>query len=83
VGSSGPDVLQLQQRLTALGYWSGPLDGSFGGVTEQAVFALQKAAGLSPSGTVNAATRAALTNGTRPRARSTSGRFIEVDLFDF
>ncbi len=79
-GSSGADVLDLQRRLTALGYWAGPLDGDFGGQTEQAVWALQKAAGLPATGTVNAATKTALANGVRPKARSTSGRLIEVDL---
>jgi peptidoglycan hydrolase-like protein with peptidoglycan-binding domain len=80
MGSKGPAVLLLQQRLTALGYWTGSVDGNFGDVTQQAVFALQKAAGLPWSGTVTAQTDAALNAGTRPSAKSTSGRLIEVDL---
>jgi peptidoglycan hydrolase-like protein with peptidoglycan-binding domain len=80
MGSSGPAVLRLQQRLSTLGYWLGTLDGDFGGQTQQAVFALQKAAGLSPSGTVTAATQRALDAGVRPTAKSTSGRVIEVNL---
>jgi peptidoglycan hydrolase-like protein with peptidoglycan-binding domain len=80
VGSKGDAVLLLQQKLTALGYWAGTADGNFGDVTQQAVFALQKAAGLPRSGTVTAETDAALTAGTRPQAKSTSGRLIEVDL---
>ncbi len=73
-------MAQLQQQLTALGYWAGAADGRFGGVTEQAVFALQKAAGLRVTGKVTAATESALRAGTRPRPRSASGRLIEVDL---
>ncbi len=80
VGSKGDAVLMLQQKLTALGYWAGQLDGNFGDVTQQAVFALQKAAGLPRSGTVTAQTEAALAAGTRPAAKSTSGKLIEVDL---
>jgi hypothetical protein len=80
VGSSGPAVLELQQELNALGYWLGPADGKFGGTTQQAVWALQKTAGQSPSGVVTAKTWAALKAGTRPHARSTSGDVIEVDL---
>jgi peptidoglycan hydrolase-like protein with peptidoglycan-binding domain len=80
VGSKGDAVTLLQQRLTALGYWTGQVDGNFGDVTQQAVFALQKAAGLPRSGTVTAETEAALNAGTRPTARSTSGKLIEVDL---
>ncbi|GAA5187680.1 L,D-transpeptidase family protein [Rugosimonospora acidiphila] len=80
IGSSGSAVLALQRRLSGLGYWVGTLDGKFGGVTQQAVFALQKAAKLKPTGTVTAATQRALDAGTRPKARSTSGRLIEVNL---
>jgi peptidoglycan hydrolase-like protein with peptidoglycan-binding domain len=80
MGSKGDAVTLLQQKLTALGYWTGQVDGNFGDVTQQAVFALQKAAGLSRSGTVTAETEAALAAGTRPTAKSTSGKLIEVDL---
>ena len=80
VGSSGPEVVALQQRLTALGYWLGSADGRFGGTTQQAMFALQKAAGLPRSGVLDAATSAALDAGTKPTPQSTSGHLIEVDL---
>jgi len=81
-GSSGPAVLALQQRLTALGYWLGTPDGSFGDSTEQAVYAFEKAAGLSRDGIVGPATYAALAQGIVPQPRSTSGYVIEVDLED-
>ncbi len=80
VGSKGDPVTQLQQRLTALGYWNGAADGKFGGLTQQAVWALQKAAGLPTSGTTTPQTWAALDAGTRPAATSTTGSVIEVDL---
>jgi hypothetical protein len=73
-------VLALQQRLTELGYWLGKPDGKFGGTTLQAVYALQKVAGIHPTGVVAAATRRALDNGVRPTARDTTGSGIEVDL---
>ncbi len=79
-GNSGPEVMALQQSLTTLGYWLGSPDGQFGGTTQQAVWALQKAAGLPRSGIMDAATVAALSAGTRPSAKSTSGKVIEVDL---
>ncbi|HVA03711.1 MAG TPA: peptidoglycan-binding protein [Acidimicrobiales bacterium] len=81
-GASGAAVLALQQRLTALGYWLGTPDGKFGDSTEQAVWALQKAAGLSRSGVVGTTTQAALAEGVVPQPRSTSGYVIEVDLED-
>ncbi|MEN3304389.1 MAG: hypothetical protein V7603_591 [Micromonosporaceae bacterium] len=80
MGSSGPAVVRLQQQLTALGYWLGTVDGRFGGGTQQAVFALQKAAGQRATGTVTAATQRALDAGTRPTASSRSGHVIEVNI---
>jgi lipoprotein-anchoring transpeptidase ErfK/SrfK len=80
LGDHGPAVLALQQRLTALGYWLGTPDGSFNGTTEQAVYALQKAAGIGRDGSVGPVTSAALAQGVVPHPRSTSGHVIEVDL---
>jgi peptidoglycan hydrolase-like protein with peptidoglycan-binding domain len=81
-GASGAAVLALQQRLTALGYWVGTPDGKFGDSTEQAVWALQKAAAISRSGVVGPATQTALAEGVVPQPRSTSGYVIEVNLED-
>ncbi|MFC3382926.1 L,D-transpeptidase family protein [Couchioplanes azureus] len=78
-GSKGPEVLALQQSLTKLGYWNGRADGTFGSLTQQAVFALQKAAGLTRDGVVGPKTRKALDEGVRPRARSDGGRVVEID----
>ena len=79
-GAKGAEVLALQKRLTELGYWNGEADGKFGGQTQQAVFALQKAAGLGRDGVVGRKTQKALDNGVRPKAKSTSGRVIEINL---
>lgn len=78
-GDQGPKVLALQQRLSELGYWLGTPDGSFGSLTQQAVFALQKSAGLSRDGIVGPRTKKALADGVRPRARL-SGDGVEIDL---
>jgi peptidoglycan hydrolase-like protein with peptidoglycan-binding domain len=79
-GDQGEAVLVLQQRLIDLGYFLPVADGSFGAGTQQAVWALQKAAGLGRDGVVGPATQGALDAGTRPAPRSTSGRAIEIDL---
>jgi peptidoglycan hydrolase-like protein with peptidoglycan-binding domain len=73
-------VRTLQQRLAELDYWVGQVDGKFGNLTQQAVYALQKAAGIRRDGVVGADTRAALTDKTRPSARTGEGRVAEVDL---
>jgi hypothetical protein len=44
-GAFGDDVVQLQQRLTDLGFAPGPIDGSFGTGTQQAVWAWKKLVG--------------------------------------
>ncbi len=79
-GQNGPSVLILQQELTALGYWVGTPDGVFGDSTQQAVWAVQKAAGLPRDGVVGASTSQALVDGVVPQPQSTSGYVIEVDL---
>ncbi|WP_306215105.1 L,D-transpeptidase family protein [Actinoplanes sp. RD1] len=78
-GVKGDRVVALQQRLTELGYWNGgKADGSFGALTQQAVYALQKAAGLTRDGVVGVKTQKALDQGVRPKAKSTEGRVIEI-----
>ncbi len=72
-------MLALQQRLSSLGYWLGTPDGQFGGLTQQAVWALQKSAGIGRDGEVGAQTRAALARGARPQA-TMSGDGVEIDL---
>lgn len=78
-GDRGEQVLELQERLTDLGYWLGKTDGHFGGLTQQAVFALQQAAGITRDGIVGPQTKAALQAGTRPGAR-VGGTGVEIDL---
>ncbi len=41
-GVAGDDVTQVQQRLTDLGYWPGPVDGVYGPETIKAVWAYEK-----------------------------------------
>ncbi|MEN9504180.1 MAG: hypothetical protein RI958_106 [Actinomycetota bacterium] len=45
IGAAGTEVKQLQQRLTDLGFAPGPIDGSFGEGTQQAVWAYKKLVG--------------------------------------
>jgi peptidoglycan hydrolase-like protein with peptidoglycan-binding domain len=81
VGAKGAEVLALQQRLTELGYWNGKADGKFGGTTQQAVLAIQKAAGIGRDGTVGPKTQKALDEGVRPKAKSTgNGYLVEINL---
>jgi peptidoglycan hydrolase-like protein with peptidoglycan-binding domain len=82
-GSTGAAVLALQQKLTFLGYWLGTPNGVFGDSTQEAVYAYQKAAGVSADGVVGPKTQAALAKNVRPTPKAFSGPYvIEVDLQD-
>lgn len=79
-GSSGAAVRDLQESLSRLGYWCGTADGKFGHLTVQAIYALQKAAGIGVDAVVGPKTWSALDRGVRPKARATSGTTFEIDL---
>ena len=79
-GDSGTEVHKLQRALIALGYWLGEPDGEYGDLTEQAVLALQKVAGISRDGVFGARTRAALSKEVQPQPRRVVGAGIEIDL---
>ena len=55
-------VKKLQQELGQLNYYEGPVDGIMGPQTSAAIKDLQRQAGLAQTGTMNAATQAALDN---------------------
>jgi len=60
LGSDGPAVKRLQDRLVELGYRPGPADGSFGAATASAVLAFQKRTGLIRDSVVGAIVEAEL-----------------------
>jgi lipoprotein-anchoring transpeptidase ErfK/SrfK len=78
-GDSGPQVRALQERLRYLKYWVGTVDGKFGNLTQQAVYAFQKVQGLTRDGIVGPATRAALRDPKPVGRKTTSGRAVEID----
>ncbi len=60
LNDEGQDVQQLQQRLAELGYYQGPVDGTFSLATQQALEAFQRQNGLLASGILDSATHALL-----------------------
>ncbi len=55
-GSRGQEVKQLQARMTALGYYEGPVSGNFAKQTLRAVKAIQTQNGMEATGQVDEAT---------------------------
>ncbi|HUP84240.1 MAG TPA: L,D-transpeptidase family protein [Acidimicrobiales bacterium] len=69
----------LQRRLDSLGYWVPTNASGPGTLTTQALYALQKSAGIPRTGTFDTATQRAVDDGVLPRPRSTTGYIAEVD----
>lgn len=60
LGDTGTEVSDLQTRLQALGYYDGPISGSFGSQTQVALIAFQQAQGLTADGIAGPQVDAAL-----------------------
>ena len=74
VGSEGTQVINVQERLKKLGYFSGNVSGYFGSATEKAVRSFQKRNGLTVDGRVGPSTmNTLLSSSAKKAARSSSG----------
>jgi hypothetical protein len=81
VGSQGPDVQALQQKLTSLTYMTAGVDGRFGGGTRDALIAFQKVNGLKLTGEADPPTTDKLASAGAPTAAySTPSDHLEVDI---
>lgn len=78
MGSRGNWVLAAQRQMWGAGFWLGTLDGVYGPLMQQAVWAVQKNRGLSRDGIVGPMTWNAITTGYRAIPRY-SGDHIEID----
>jgi N-acetylmuramoyl-L-alanine amidase len=56
IGAQGPAVERLQERLQALGFYQGGIDGIFGEATKAAVETAQRNYGINPDGVVGPVT---------------------------
>jgi peptidoglycan hydrolase-like protein with peptidoglycan-binding domain len=57
LGSRGVAVSNLQRNLLRLGYFNGPVTGTFGPQTQQAVILFQRRNGIAPDGVVGSRTK--------------------------
>ncbi|HLJ08587.1 MAG TPA: L,D-transpeptidase family protein [Acidimicrobiia bacterium] len=81
LGTSGPAVLAIQQKLASLTYMVGTVDGQFGAGTRDGLIAFQKVEGLPRTGEGDPATLAKLQTATTPTpAYATPADHIELDI---
>ncbi len=82
LGASGLSTRELQRRLAALKYYPGPIDGSFGIDTLEAVWAFQEVQGLPGEDFVSAAMERALAHPRAPLVldRAAGPNRIEINL---
>ena len=72
-GSSGDEVLKLQNMLTYLGFYTGNKTGNFGTLTAEAVTSYQKSKGLTADGIAGKRTLAAINADYTGSSSSSSG----------
>ena len=81
-GDSGAKVKYLQQALKLKGFYSGPIDGSFGDLTVKAVKAFQKSMGLSQDGIAGNVTIRALFGKNAAGTAEVSPKTERLDWFN-
>lgn len=77
----GPaEVLEAEQRLAALGYWTGPIDEKFDSGSRHALIAFQKVEGRKRSGKLTIEELEAIRAAAQPLAKYTGYAHVEIDL---
>lgn len=74
------EILEAEERLAALGYWTGPVDGKFDAGSRHALIAFQKVEGRKRAGKLTIEELEALRAAARPSAKYTGSAHVEVDL---
>ncbi len=74
------ESLEAEQRLSILGYWTGPVDGRFDSGSRHALIAFQKVEGRHRTGKLSNEELAALRIAVRPLPQYSSYPHLEIDL---
>jgi lipoprotein-anchoring transpeptidase ErfK/SrfK len=82
VGATGQNVKAIEERLAALHYFVGTVDGTYGEDTAQAVTAFQKVHGMERTGTVTPEVWSRMVSATDPAplVSGGAGKRVEVDV---
>jgi hypothetical protein len=73
-------IREAEQRLSELGYWTGPVDGVFDTGSQAALIAFQKWEGRTVDGRLTRDEVEAIRSAEGPRARDAGYAHVEVDL---
>lgn len=74
------EIREAEERLSGIGYWTGPVDGEFDVGSRHAFVAFQKVEGRERTGELTAEELQALRNARRPKPLEGGYSHIEVDL---
>jgi peptidoglycan hydrolase-like protein with peptidoglycan-binding domain len=74
------DVLEAEQLLSTLGYWTGPVDGVFDSGSRHALVAFQKVEGRKRTGKLTSEELEALRIAGKPLPRHVGYTHVEIDL---
>ena len=74
------EVKEAERRLSEMGYWTGPVDGTFDGITRKALIAFQKWEGREITGRLTRQDLEAIRNASSPQPRDTGYRHVEIDI---
>ncbi|MCM3871987.1 MAG: L,D-transpeptidase family protein [Pyrinomonadaceae bacterium] len=78
--SGTQEILEAEQRLSLLGYWTGPVDGHFDSGSRHALIAFQKVEGRQRTGKLTSDELAALRIAVRPLPSNNGSAHLEIDL---
>src|SRR5687767_107791 len=73
-------IKEAENRLSELGYWTGPRDGAFDPGSRSALIAFQKYEGRTVSGNLTFDELEAIRDSAPPQARELGYEHVEVDL---
>jgi N-acetylmuramoyl-L-alanine amidase len=74
------DILEAEQLLSSLGYWTGPVDGQFDAASRYALVAFQKVEGRERRGRLTLTELQALRRASKPTPVETGYAHVEADL---
>jgi hypothetical protein len=74
------EIREAEQRLSELGYWTGPFDGELDQGSRHALIAFQKVEGRKRSGKLSKEELQAIRSAARPSPREVGFAHIEIDV---